>query len=211
MPSQGCAAAAAPQQDLPHRDECPFCRATVSAAAVVCSGCGAQRSSRGARFPIAGLFLWCTLFGTIWVVGGALAVGPWLVKDADFRQGSQQRCVQHARIEQKPAPGMTLPSEPAALDIADTPCSEVVRLQERVASAVAAQRSANPDFLYRIYGVPRTVSSIRPATDSERRVWQLQRLGLSLGGLLLLSFGTVIGGRVWRWAFGRATDPVWVR
>jgi len=34
---------------------------------------------------------------------------------------------------------------------------------------------------------------------------------ISAGGILLLLFGTRLGNRVWRWGFGKATDPIWVR
>lgn len=213
MSEQGGAQAAMPhaREDAYHGGQCPFCMSHVPAAATVCSGCGAQKSLRGAQSPFARLFLWGALFGTIWVAGGAAAVLPWLERDSGFRDASEQRCVLHVRIEPRHVPGVTLPSDSGLISIADKSCNAVPRLRETVEAALAAERKLHPTVVYRVYDSPRTVPKTRQATMGERALVVPQRLLISAGGVLLLLFGTWLGNRLWRWGFGNATDPVWVR
>jgi len=213
MSKQGSAepAIAQPSGDEGYGTQCPFCLSTVPGAAVICSGCGARKSLRGARHPIARLFLWSTLFGSIWIAGGAAAVGPWTQKDTGLHELTERQCVQYVRIEQRQVPGVTIPSEPGTIAIADRPCGEVSMLRDRVDQAIAVERRAHPNILYRVSDSPRTVPRIRLATAGNRQLAFAQRLGISLGGFLFLIVGTWIGNGLWRWAFGKATDPVWVR
>jgi hypothetical protein len=194
-----------------HGAQCPFCMSHVPAAATVCIGCGAQKSLRAAQSPFARLFLWCALFGTVWVAGGAVALLPWFETDSGFRDTSEQRCVLHVRLEQRQIPGVSLPSEPGLIVIADKSCDAVSRLREAVEAALAAERRSHPAVVYRVYDSPRTVPKTRRATMGERALAVPQRFLISAGGVLLLVFGTWLGNRLWRWGFGKATDPVWVR
>jgi hypothetical protein len=214
MSDQGGAGAAVmshPQGDARHGEQCPFCMSGVLAAATVCSACGAQKSLRAAQFPIARLFLWCGLFGTIWVVGGAATVLPWGERDSGFRDTSEQQCVLHVMLEHRRRPGVTIPGEPGRISIADKACDAVPKLREAVESALAGERRSHPAVTYRVYDSPRTIPKSRPATTGERAFFATQRLLISAGGLLLLLFGTRLGNRLWRWGFGKATDPIWVR
>jgi hypothetical protein len=106
---------------------------------------------------------------------------------------------------------VTLPSEPGTIPIADQPCNEVRQLRDRVEAAIAAERKAHPHVVYRVYDSPRTIPKIVLATAADRQVAFVQRLGISVAGVLLIALGTWIGNRIWKWAFGAARDPVWVR
>lgn len=125
--------------------QCPFCMTSVPAGAEICRGCGARKSFKVMQAPIARLVLWCTLFGSIWLVGGMAFVAPWIGQaESGFRQSSEMRCVQPVLVEYHPRPGYYPGGERVNLPVAHKQCPEIANLKQEIASAVASQRASHP-------------------------------------------------------------------
>jgi hypothetical protein len=65
------------ENDPAYGDACPFCTTPVPAAAVVCTGCGARKSTRGAKSGGGSIFLWLMVYGHLWFFGAFALIAPW--------------------------------------------------------------------------------------------------------------------------------------
>ncbi len=207
------AAVAAPEvpEDADQGTQCPFCHTTVPAAASVCSGCGAQKTIRGAQAPFQRLFLWLTVFGTLWVFCGFAVIGPWKVKESGIRESSVQGCVQEVRRDVGWQKRTYFEGEERYLTVAEVPCRQVRDVRAAVAMALEKDRKEHPQSTYKLEGRPYTKTLLRAATSGEKNAALLQRFLISAAGLVVLIFGTWLAAKLWRSLFGRASDPVWLR